>query len=112
MDLTVADNATLDAKVIELDQLREQSTKWLDDCICGETGKALSVLRNALIGLRAVMPDTFAYDEMLCAPMLMRPLEKQGQFSPRPVTDVDVGMVQDCLQHLGLKRVAKDTVHQ
>jgi hypothetical protein len=111
-EITSGDNTALDVKVIELDHAREQSTKWLGDCICSETGRPLPVLANVLIGLRAVMPDTFAYDEMLCAPMLMRPLEKQGQFSLRPVTDVDVGIVQDRLQHLGLKRVAKDTVHQ
>jgi predicted P-loop ATPase len=112
MDLTAADNATLDAKVIELDHMREQSTKWLDDCICGETGKPLPVLANALIGLRAVFPDSIAYDEMLCAPILMRSLVGENDFAPRPLTDVDVSIMQDRLQHLGLKRLAKDTVHQ
>jgi predicted P-loop ATPase len=112
MDLTAADNATLDAKVIELDHMREQSTKWLDDCICGETGKPLPVLANALIGLRAVFPDSIAYDEMLCAPILMRSLVGENDFTPRPLTDVDVSIMQDRLQHLGLKRLAKDTVHQ
>jgi predicted P-loop ATPase len=112
IDLTSADNAALDAKVIEFDRAREQKTKWLADCICGETGNPLPILANVLIGLRAVMPDAFAYDAMLCAPMLMRPLEKQPEFVPRPVTDVDVGIVQERLQYLGLKRVSKDTVHQ
>src|SRR5215468_9938423 len=112
MDLTAADNATLDAKVIELDHMREQSTKWLDDCICGETRKPLSVLANALIGLRAVFPDSIAYDEMLCAPILMRSLVGENDFAPRPLIDVDVSIMQDRLQHLGLKRLAKDTVHQ
>ena len=105
MDLTAADNATLDAKVIELDHMREQSTKWLDDCICGETGKPLPVLANALIGLRAVFPDSIAYDEMLCAPMLMQPLQGDNDFTPRPLTDVDVGIIQKELQHLGLSRI-------
>jgi predicted P-loop ATPase len=113
IDLATADNAALDAKVIELDQAREQNTKWLTECICGETGKPLPVLANVLIGLRAVMPDTFAYDEMLCAPMLMRSLAKNDRdFKLRPCTDIDVGLVQERLQHLGLKRVSKDVVHQ
>jgi len=112
MDLTIADNATLDAKVIELDHMREQSTKWLDDCICGETGKPLPVLANALIGLRAVFPDSIAYDEMLCAPILMRSLMGENNFAQRPFTDVDVGIMQDRLQHLGLKRIGKDVMHQ
>jgi predicted P-loop ATPase len=112
IDLTRADNAALDTAVIELDQAREQSTKWLADCICSDTGKPLAILANALIGLRAVMPDTFAYDEMLAAPMLMRALKKQTPFTPRPITDDDVGIVQDRLQHLGLKRISRDVVHQ
>jgi len=110
--LTIADNATLDAKVIELDHMREKSTKWLDDCICGETGKPLPVLANALIGLRAVFPDSIAYDEMLCAPILMRSLMGENNFAQRPFTDVDVGIMQDRLQHLGLKRIGKDVMHQ
>jgi predicted P-loop ATPase len=112
MDLTTADNAALDAKVIELDHAREQSTKWLADCICNDTGKPLAIFANALIGLRAVMPDTFAYDEMLAASMLMRALKKQTPFTPRPITDDDVSVVQDRLQHLGLKRIAREVVHQ
>jgi predicted P-loop ATPase len=85
---------------------------WLADCIRGETGKPLPVLASALVGLRAVMPETFAYDEMLCAPVLLRTLEKTNQFQPRPCTDVDVGIVQERLQRLGLKRISHDVVHQ
>src|SRR3984893_11965308 len=107
------DNTALDAQVVDLDRAREQSTSWLADCICSDTGKPLPILANVLIGLRAVMPDTFSHDEMMCAPMLMRPLEKgHKDFQPRPCTDVDVGIVQERLQYLGLKRVSKDVVHQ
>ena len=76
------------------------------------TGKPLAVLANALAAVRVVMPDVFAYDEMLRAPMLMQPLEDGPEPMPRPVTDVDVGVVQERLQHLGLKRLSKDIVHQ
>ena len=87
---------------------------WLSQCIRsgGKNSKPLPVLANALIGVRAVWPDAIAYDEMLCAPMLMQPLQGENDFTPRPLTDVDVGIMQDRLQHLGLKRVGKDTVHQ
>jgi Virulence-associated protein E-like domain len=85
---------------------------WLVDCIMGDTGKPLPVLTNAIIGLRAVWPDHFAYDEMLCAPVLMRALDGTNLFVPRPLTDVDVGIAQERLQQLGLKRLSKDVVHQ
>ena len=62
--------------------------------------------------MRSVMPDIFAYDEMLCAPVLKKALEAEHDFKLRPVTDVDVGIVQERLQHLGLKRIGKDIVHQ
>src|SRR5262249_49710192 len=91
--------------------------EWLSRCIHGagkdgKDGMPLPVLANALIGVRAVWPDAIAYDEMLCAPMLMQPLTGENDFSPRPLTDVDVGIMQEELQHLGLKRIGKDTMHQ
>jgi predicted P-loop ATPase len=109
---SAAENDALDAQVIDLDRRREQITKWLADCICGEGGRPLPVLANALAGLRAVLSDTFGYDEMLCAPMLMRPLGADPTFMVRPCTDVDVGIVQERLQRLGLRRISKDVMHQ
>jgi predicted P-loop ATPase len=85
---------------------------WLGQCVLGDTFRPLPVLASALVGLREEFSKTFAYDEMLCAPMLMKALEKIPHFAPRPVTDVDVGIVQERLQHLGLKRLSKDVAHQ
>src|ERR1019366_10803013 len=85
---------------------------WLDQCIAGDTGKPLAVLANVLLALRSAMPGAFAYDEMLSIPMLMHSLVDEDGFTQRSCTDVDVGVVQEKLQHLGLKRIAKDVVHQ
>jgi predicted P-loop ATPase len=115
IDITTADNATLDSEAIKLDQAREQSTKWLAYCECDRNGKAVPNLANLLIGLRHVMPNAFAYDEMTCAPMLMRPLavgKTDTAFKPRAVTDVDVTAVQEKFQRLGLSKITKDMVHQ
>jgi predicted P-loop ATPase len=84
---------------------------WLKKCIVGR-GEPLPILANALIALEATMPAAFAYDEMMRAPILMTPLKPEGGFLPRTVGDVDVGLVQEKLQHLGLRRITKDTVHQ
>ena len=89
-----------------------EKADWLGNCICGDTGKPLPVLANVLIGLRMLFAETFAYDEMMCTSMLMRPLTDYKGFKPRPCTDIDVGIVQEQLQHFGLKRASKDVVHQ
>jgi predicted P-loop ATPase len=85
---------------------------WLKNCILGKSGKPLAILANALTGLRAVMADTFSYDEMLNAPLLVQPLGNVDDFRPRPLTDIDVGIVQEHLQNLGLEHIGKDTMHQ
>src|SRR5262249_17003778 len=74
--------------------------------------KPLPVLANALTAVRALWPDALAYDEMLCAAMLMQPLRSENNFTPRPLTDVDVGIMQEELPQRGLKRVGKDVMHQ
>jgi predicted P-loop ATPase len=90
-----------------------KSAAWLDQCIKGETGKPLPNLANALIGLRTELPDHFGYDEMMCMPMLMESLEgSKFGFTSRPLSDVDVSIIQERLQHAGLKRLSKDTTHQ
>ena len=91
---------------------RRHEPDWLLDCIMGANGQPLSILANALIGLRAQWPDHFGFDEMLRTPMLLHPLEDTAGFVPRPVTDVDVGLLQTELQHASLKRLTKDIVHQ
>ena len=86
---------------------------WLTRCDSKKNGEPIFNLANVLIGLRCAMPGVFAYDEMLCAVMLTRPLiENDANFKPRPVTDVDVGLLQERLQKAGLKQITKDMAHQ
>jgi hypothetical protein len=103
--------------IVSLDQRRTQigwdNAGWLKNCICTETGKPLPNLANALTGLRAVFPDMVAYDEMVRVATLIKPIEPgAGALVPRPITDIDVGIVQERLQHLGLSRIGKDIMHQ
>jgi predicted P-loop ATPase len=63
--------------------------------------------------MRAELPDAFAYDEMLRTTLLMQPLTTESDpFEPRPVTDVDVGVLQERLQQLGLDKLGPETTHQ
>jgi Virulence-associated protein E-like domain/Bifunctional DNA primase/polymerase, N-terminal len=89
-------------------------TPWLSQCLYGggRDPTPLPVLANALIGIRTEWPDAITYDEMLCASMLMQPLAGENNFTPRPLTDIDVGIMQERLQQLGLCRIGKDVMHQ
>ena len=61
-------------QVVSLDSAREDASYWLKDCIF-ENGKPLPILANAVVGIRAIMPMAFAFDEVLRAPLLMEPLK-------------------------------------
>jgi hypothetical protein len=94
---------------------------WLRDCICDERGRIIPNLANALIALRTApdLAETFAYDAMLCAPILLKdmpvaPGAERGDTDslPRPVRDDDVSRLQEYLQHAGMPKVGKDATHQ
>src|SRR4051812_1791428 len=67
-----------------------------------------------MTGMRSdpLLCESVAYDQMLRAPILVRPLEAERDFKPRPVTDGDVSRIQEYLQHKDLVRVTKDMAHQ
>jgi predicted P-loop ATPase len=57
--------------------------------------------------------NLFGFDEMLQAPMLMRPLfTNDPNFVPRPLADADVCAVQTYLQWFGFRRLGKDATHE
>jgi predicted P-loop ATPase len=105
------------AKRVEEDQTAKGNARWLDDCMTDEQSRPYANLANVMIALRndPALSQMVAYDEMLCAPILMRPAPGQDQaiaFDPRPVADSDVTKVQEFLQVSRLPKIGKDTVHQ
>ena len=80
---------------------------WLSKTQRNDRGDPHGNLFNVMLALRSEpgLQDVFAFDEMLRAPLLMKPV-------CRPITDVDVGVLQEWLQKSGLERVSKDVVHQ
>ena len=90
---------------------------WLHQCIVGDgkNPKPLPILANALIALRndPEVRDATGYDEMLRAPVLLHEIGHPigGDIrEPRPLTDKDVTDIQEWMQHVGLKRIAYQTV--
>jgi predicted P-loop ATPase len=107
--MSVADN------ILKFRALTE-AAPWLADCQCGGKGQPLSNLANILVALRndPMLRDLFAYDQMLQAPILLKPLpgKQLDNFEVRQVTDVDVTYLQEQLQRAGLKNISKDATHQ
>lgn len=107
-----------DALAAELDAKRPPA--WLSGCQTNKDKEPLPNLANVMLALRKApeLAELLAYDRMECAAMLMRPVpatEEAGHpedFQRRPVTDNDVGAIQELLQLAGLARISKETMHQ
>lgn len=96
-------------------------TPWLGRCQIDSNAEPRPNLYNAMLALRddARISDLFAYDEMLRAPVLLRPIpgiaidpKQDSQFEPRLVLDADVSALQEMLQASGLEKIGKDVMHQ
>jgi predicted P-loop ATPase len=94
---------------------------WLASCLVDEKGRILANLASAMIALRndPAVESAFAFDEMAQTTMLMRPLllaplarPASNGPTPRQARDEDISQLQEWLQHQGLPRVARETVHQ
>ena len=69
---------------------------------------------NVLLALKQEpeLIGAFGYDQMLWSDVLLQPLFKPDpNFTPRPVTDIDIFAVQEFLQWRGFRRLGKDTTH-
>ena len=86
-----------------------------DNLICNDEGVPMPILANALTMLRSdsAIAECVALDEMAQAAMVTRRLPNGSEWQKiRPLTDGDVGTVQEYMQHKGLARLSKDTTHQ
>ena len=94
---------------------------WRASCIVDDRGRIVANLANAMIALRAdpSIEGAFAFDEMAQAANLQKrlPVAPNGKHAgidpvPRLARDEDVSQLQEWLQHQGLPRIGRDTVHQ
>ena len=90
---------------------------WLRLSILGDgkPPRPLPNVANALTALRndPAVRDALAYDEMLCAPVLLHEIGQplMGNLAePRTLTDQDVTDIQEWMQKAGLKRIGHDVV--
>ena len=108
-------------KIFKLAEVERSQPDWMSNCqrgigIDGKPGKPVANLANTALILRSdpAFKNMFAYDEMLRTAMLMRAIDDEpvNTFKQRPLTDVDVGQLQEMLQKLALVRLPKDIAHQ
>ena len=85
----------------------EELPSWWNQLQKNDRGQPHGNLFNVLLALRSdtSLENLFGYDEMLRAAMLMKP-------AAAPVTDIDVGHLQEWLQKRGLEKISKDVTHQ
>jgi predicted P-loop ATPase len=88
---------------------------WLSHCLKDAYGRPIPNLANAYTALQhdPSMRDALAYDQMLCTVMLLHQVGAplSGELEPRPLTDKDVGDIQKWMQHAGLERISRESVH-
>jgi hypothetical protein len=104
----------------EAPETAEAGVEWLKNCQRDDKGSLVPNLANAMVALRSApeLAQCFATDKMLGVPILTAEVPGFGApaspplEAPRPVADVDVTRAQEWLQLVGLRRIAKETVHQ
>jgi predicted P-loop ATPase len=103
-----------DDNIVKFTKFQRAQAAWSRDLLRSDNGKPIANLHNAVLILEAdpIFDQLFAYDEMLCSAVLLRSIDDEDHFASRPLTDVDVGRIQDEIQVMALVRLSKDTVHQ
>jgi predicted P-loop ATPase len=99
---------------------RASAANWLADAVTDEQGHPVANLANVMLALRRApeLVKAFSFDEMLRADILEADLprlpgadELPGPV-PRALVDADVSQLQEFLQHVGLPKIGRETVHQ
>jgi predicted P-loop ATPase len=99
-----------------------QIPEWMRGGCFDQKGALLPNVASAMTALRNApqISQCFAYDEMLCAAVLIDPLpdpngrnQASDDILPRAVRDDDVTQLQEWLQRVaGLSKIGKDVCHQ
>jgi predicted P-loop ATPase len=85
---------------------------WIKHCILNDRKKPLPILANVMAALQhdTGLRDAVAYDQMLCAPVLLHEIGQPLESCERPITDEDVIALQKMLQAKGLVHLRRETV--
>jgi predicted P-loop ATPase len=110
-----------EAKAMVTMPRKRQGSGWLAGCQTDSNAEPRPNLYNVMLAMRddPRIRDLFAYDEMLRATVLQKPVPGRvldsaaaDTFQSRPVKDPDVSLVQELLQGSGLEKIGSEVVHQ
>jgi predicted P-loop ATPase len=91
---------------------------WLAEAQLDHLQTPIPNLFNCMLSLRGdpELAEIVAYDQMLRAPVLRRPVPGAttiaAEPTPRLLRDTDVTALQEYLQRGGIRRISKETAHQ
>lgn len=106
-------NRTLTVNIDAEQKNQKEVPDWSRACTRNEKRKLIPNQANAVIALEALLPGHFAFDEMLQATVLLRPLNREEDRTlPRALRDADLSFLQNNLQHVGFTRIGWDVVHR
>jgi hypothetical protein len=79
-------------------------SSWLKRCKTNEKGRPFPNLANACLALREApeLKDSFAFDEMLRAPILLHEIGDPMSSPSRPMRDDDVALLAEWIQKAGI----------
>ena len=100
--------------VVVLGKTKKVKAGWKSDWHLSESGAPLPTLHNAMVAMRGDprLANLVRFNDMDRTAVLMRqiPNTPHDPSIPRPVKDADVLAIQEEIQLIGLRRIAKATV--
>jgi hypothetical protein len=96
----------------QIEKARKAATSWKARAMYVKN-EISGVVANVLLALREdeALCDVLGYDEMLCLPVLLKPLLVQDpNFVARPMIDADLIRIQEYLQLEGMMHVGREAV--
>jgi predicted P-loop ATPase len=97
--------------IVRLAAAQDSTPEWWAWIMKTAGGAPICNQANVVTVFEQMFPEHFGFDEMLRAPVLLKPLAERDAV-PRAVRDEDVSLLQNQLQHLGFRRMGWDTVHR
>lgn len=101
------------AEVVDISR-GARAPAWLKKAQLDERGQPLANLASTMLALRLdpLLAEAVAFDEMERQALVTARMPGCDDTFPRPLSDADVGRMQEHLQKAGLRRLGRETMQQ